>query len=146
MTRNSEERKRLMISKKKDENVIETIIGSDTVIEGKITLPTSLRVDGKVIGEIISSGDVYIGKDAYVEPSIKAKNIVIAGEVKGDIETTEKVQIEAKGKLSGNATSRGIVIDDGGVFNGNSNIIEPEETGNKKKNKQANKDKEAVSN
>lgn len=128
------ERKRQMISKKKDEKVIETIIGSDTVIEGKITLATSLRVDGKVMGEIVSNGDVYIGKDAYVEPSIKAKNIVIAGEVRGDVETTEKVQIEAKGKLTGSATSRGIIIEDGGIFNGNSVIVDGEEKG-KKRNK-----------
>jgi cytoskeletal protein CcmA (bactofilin family) len=127
-----------MLSKKKDEKVIETIIGSDTVIEGKITLPTSLRVDGKVKGEIVCNGDVYIGKDAYVEPSIKAKNIVIAGEVHGDVETTEKVQIEAKGKLTGSATSRGMVIEDGGIFNGNSIIVDADEKG-KKKHKQEEK-------
>ncbi|WP_010097968.1 bactofilin family protein [Ornithinibacillus scapharcae] len=121
------------MSKKKDEQVIQTIIGSETVIEGKITLPNSLRVDGKVIGEIDCSGDVYIGKDAYVEPSIKAKNVVIAGEVKGEVETIEKIQIEAKGKLNGNATSRGIVIEDGGLFSGNSVILEAEEKGKKKK-------------
>lgn len=121
------------MSKKKDEQVIQTIIGTETVIEGKITLPNSLRVDGKVIGEINCSGDVYIGKDAYVEPSIKAKNVVIAGEVKGEVETVEKIQIEAKGKLNGNATSRGIVIEDGGLFSGNSVILEVEEKGKKKK-------------
>lgn len=121
------------MSKKKEEQVIQTIIGSETVIEGKITLPNSLRVDGKVIGEIDCRGDVYIGKDAYVEPSIKAKNVVIAGEVKGEVETTEKIQIESKGKLNGNATSRGIIIEDGGLFNGNSVILETEEKGKKKK-------------
>ncbi|MEN2766834.1 bactofilin family protein [Ornithinibacillus xuwenensis] len=126
-----------MMSKKKDEKVIETIIGSETVIEGKVTLPTSLRVDGKIIGEIECQGDVYIGKDAYVEPSIKAKNIVIAGEVKGDIETSEKIQIESKGKLTGSATSRGIIIEDGGLFNGNSVIVENEKGSSKKKNKHA---------
>ncbi|WP_084710660.1 bactofilin family protein [Ornithinibacillus californiensis] len=121
------------MSKKKDEKVIQTIIGTETVIEGKITLPTSLRVDGRIIGEIECSGDVYIGKDAYVEPKIKAKNVVIAGEVNGDIETTEKIQIESKGKLTGSATSRGIIIDDGGIFNGNSVILDTDEKGKKKK-------------
>jgi cytoskeletal protein CcmA (bactofilin family) len=121
------------MSKKKEEKVIQTIIGSEAVIEGKITLPTSLRVDGKIIGEIECSGDVYIGKDAYVEPRIKAKNVIIAGEVKGDVETTEKIQIDAKGKLHGSATSRGMIIEDGGVFNGNSTILEVEEKGKKKK-------------
>lgn len=122
-----------ILNKKKMEKVIETIIGSETVIEGKITLPTSLRVDGKILGEIECSGDVYIGQNAYVEPSIKAKNIVIAGEVKGDIETSEKIHIEAKGKLTGTATSRGIIIEDGGIFNGNSVIVDSDEKGTSKK-------------
>ncbi|MFS0673670.1 bactofilin family protein [Ornithinibacillus sp. 179-J 7C1 HS] len=121
------------MNKKKNEKVIETIIGAETVIEGKITLPTSLRVDGKIIGEIECSGDVFIGQDAHVEPKIKAKNVVIAGEVKGEVETTEKIQIEAKGTLNGTATSRGIIIEDGGVFNGNSVILDAEEKGRKKK-------------
>lgn len=120
------------MKKKRHEKVIQTIIGKEAVIEGKISLSTSLRVDGKVIGEIDCLGDVYIGKDAYVEPLIKAKNVIIAGEVKGEVETTEKIQIEAKGKLNGNATSRGIIIDDGGIFNGNSIILEEGEKERKK--------------
>lgn len=122
-----------MMSKKKEEKIIQTIIGSEAIIEGKITLPTSLRVDGKIIGEIECNGDVYIGKDAYVEPSIKAKNVIIAGVVKGQVETTEKIQIDSNGKLDGSATSRGMIIEDGGVFNGNSVILEVEEKGKKKK-------------
>lgn len=125
-----------MITKKRDEKVIETIIGKETVIEGKITLPTSLRIDGKIIGEIESSGDVYIGKDAYVEPSVKAKNVIIAGQVKGDVHAAEKVHIEATGHLNGSTTARGIIIEDGGIFNGNSTVIEAEEKGGfKRKNK-----------
>ncbi|WAA09580.1 bactofilin family protein [Fervidibacillus albus] len=126
--------------KKKDEKNIETIIGKETVIEGKITLPTSLRIDGKIIGEIESSGDVYIGKGATVEPTVRAKNVFIAGEVKGDVQATEKVRIEATGKLTGTTSARGIIIEDGGIFNGNSSIIEAEETvGLKQKNKLVNK-------
>lgn len=115
-----------MISKKRNDSIIETIIGKETIIEGKITLPTSIRIDGKIIGEVESSGDVYIGNDAYVEPAIKAKNIIIAGEVKGDLYCSEKIHIESKGKLTGSVTAKGIIIEDGGVFNGTSTIFEEE--------------------
>ena len=107
---------------KKSERSIDTIISKDTVIEGKITLPTSLRVDGKIYGEIECGGIVYIGKGAYVEPVIRAKNIVIAGEVKGDVIASEKVRIEPSGKLIGSISSKGIVIEDGGTFNGTSMV------------------------
>jgi len=103
---------------------IETIIGKDTVIEGKLTLPTSLRIDGKVIGEIFCEGDVYIGKSASVEPFISARNIMIAGSVKGEIVASEKVKIEANGMITGNISSKGVIIDDGGVFIGSSSLTE----------------------
>lgn len=108
--------------KKRKQKKFETIIGKDTIIEGNIKLPTSLRVEGKVYGNIESDGNVIIGKNGYAEPSIDAKNLIIAGEVKGDFKTKEKIHIYSCGKVSGTITSKGIIIEDGGVFNGNSTI------------------------
>lgn len=113
-----------MMGKKKNGKSIDTIISKDTIIEGKISLPTSLRVDGKILGEIECEGIVYIGKGAYVEPLIRAENIVIAGEVKGDVIASEKVRIEPSGKLIGSISSKGIVIEDGGTFSGTSMIYD----------------------
>ncbi|WP_156291054.1 bactofilin family protein [Oceanobacillus salinisoli] len=110
--------------KERKDKIIDTIIGQGTVIEGKINHPSSLRIDGKVYGEVECTGDIYIGKDGYVEPMIKGKNIYIAGEVKGELFTTEKLHVQASGKLSGSATTKGMIIDDGGVFNGDSKVVE----------------------
>ncbi|MFD1039300.1 polymer-forming cytoskeletal protein [Virgibacillus byunsanensis] len=127
--------------KEKKEKMVETIIGPETVIEGKIKLPTSLRIDGKIYGEVECQGDIFIGKDGYVEPTIKAKNINIAGEVRGDLYTTEKVYVQPKGKLIGSATSKGIVIDDGGIFSGESTIVEDEKDVKSKKKDTKNNNK-----
>lgn len=114
-----------MFNKKRKHKVIETIIGKETIIEGKIKLPTSLRIDGKVYGEIECEGNVYIGKSGYTEPAIKAKNVIVAGEANGVIKATEKVQIHTKGKIAGDIHSQGLIIEDGGVFNGGSTILTP---------------------
>lgn len=124
------------MKKEKKEKIVDTIIGQGTIIEGKIKHPSSLRIDGKIYGEVDCAGDIFIGKDGYVEPTLKGKNIIIAGEVNGDIYTTEKVHVQASGKISGSATTNGIIIDDGGVFNGYSTINESDNktTSKKKKN------------
>lgn len=114
-----------MFSRKKKHKLIETIIGKDTIIEGKIKLPTSLRIDGKVYGAIESEGNVYIGKSGYTEPAIQAKNVIVAGEANGDIKTSEKIQIHASGKVTGKIDSNGLIIEEGGIFNGNSTIHTP---------------------
>jgi len=109
---------------KKKQTMIDTIVGPNTVIEGEVTHPTSIRIDGQIYGEVECNGDVYIGKEGYVETCIKAQNIIIAGEVNGDLQTTEKVHIQSSGKLSGTTTTKGMVIEDGGIFNGESTIVQ----------------------
>lgn len=108
--------------RKKQEQTVDTIISKGTTIEGKVIHETSLRIDGKVLGEIKCQGDVHIGTSGYVENKIDANNIVISGEVEGDLYATDKVHIQDTGKLTGSVQTAGIVIDEGGVFNGKSTI------------------------
>lgn len=112
--------------KEKKQKIVDTIISEGTVIEGNITHKTSLRIDGKVHGEITCEGDVYIGKTGYIDSIIRAKNIVVSGEVNGDIHAFERAHIQSTGKLTGSVTTKGIMIDEGGILNGKS-IIETEE-------------------
>ena len=121
--------------KNRKQKKFETIIGKDTIIEGKIKLPTSLRIEGKVYGEIESEGNVIIGKSGYAEPAIQAKNLIVAGKAKGDFQTKEKIHIYPRGEISGSVTAAGIVIEDGGVFNGTSSIYAPEADKKKTKKK-----------
>lgn len=118
-----------MFSKKdsKKQDTIDTIISSMTVIEGKVTHPKSLRIDGKLIGEVHCEGDVYIGKEGLAELLIKANNLIVSGEANGDIFVKGKVHIKSTGKLNGSITSKGIIIDEGGVFTGNSKISNNED-------------------
>lgn len=108
---------------KKSEKTVDTIIGIGTVIEGNITHPKSLRIDGEVIGEITCQGDVFVGKNGIAAPVIHAKNLIIAGVVNAEVHTSGKIHLLKSGKLSGTVTSAGIIIDDGGTFNGQSMIV-----------------------
>ncbi|WP_090792137.1 bactofilin family protein [Pelagirhabdus alkalitolerans] len=111
-----------MLKEKKQEKSIETVIGKEAVIEGDLTLSTSVRIDGKITGNIHSKGDVYIGKSGVCGPKITAKRVIVSGEVSGDITSSNHVYIKTKGKVSGTVISKGIVIEEGGIFNGHSRI------------------------
>lgn len=101
---------------------IDTIIGAETVVEGKITLHSSVRIDGKVYGEVECDGDVTIGESGYVETYIKARNIIIAGTVEGTVKATEKLHVFGTGKLNGSAIMSNLIIEDGGHFTGQSSM------------------------
>lgn|SRR5690554_5272167 len=109
-------------SKEKQLQQVDTVISTGTVIEGKIVHETSLRIDGKIYGEIKCEGDVYIGTSGFAEEKISAKNIFISGEVKGELIATNKIHIKQTGKVSGDVQCDGLTIDEGGIFNGNSTI------------------------
>lgn len=128
--------------KSKKLETVDTIIGKDTIVEGDLKLATSLRVDGKIFGTIACEGDLIIGKTGHVEHSIRARNVHIAGIVTGELVAEEKVQILPGGSFSGNAVMKGLVIEDGGSFEGQSQMNHDKENYNEKNGaKQEDKDK-----
>ncbi|MCD8509595.1 MAG: polymer-forming cytoskeletal protein [Bacillus sp. (in: Bacteria)] len=111
-----------MFSKQNEKKLSEvaTIIGAETTIEGSISISSSIRIDGKVQGKVECSGDVTIGKDGHVEKHITARNLFIAGTVKGSVNVEEKVHIFETGVLEGKVQMKTLVIDENGQFRGES--------------------------
>ena len=71
---------------------VETIIGKGSKIDGKIYITGSLRVEGRVEGEVKAGGDVFVGEEGLIVASVQARNIIIAGEVQGNVDALEKLE------------------------------------------------------
>ncbi|MFW6389772.1 MAG: bactofilin family protein [Halanaerobiales bacterium] len=99
---------------------VETILGAGTVIEGDISTKGSLRIEGKVKGNIKAEGDLYIGENGKIEKEIKARNVIIAGSVNGNIIAAKKIELLPAGKLKGDIQTKVLKIEEGAVFNGSS--------------------------
>jgi len=111
----------------------DTLLGENTVIEGKIRSQASMRIEGKVIGEVHCDGDVTVGEKAYVESNIQARNVTIAGKVKGDVHASGKLAITATGQLIGNVSAASLTIEEGAVFSGTSMMAIAEDAQARKK-------------
>jgi cytoskeletal protein CcmA (bactofilin family) len=111
-----------MKKKKKRLQQLDTVIGAETVLQGNITVETSLRIDGKVLGEVVCEGDVTIGEGGFVESSVTARNIIIAGSLRGMAKASEKLHILPTGNFSGTTMLNSIVIEEGGIFEGESKM------------------------
>jgi cytoskeletal protein CcmA (bactofilin family) len=96
-----------------------SVISSSTVIRGNIQGDTSLRVDGRVRGDISVTGDVLIGPNAQVAGNITGATISISGAVEGDISGSAAVLIEKTGRVVGNLVANRIGIADGALVRGN---------------------------
>jgi NDP-sugar pyrophosphorylase family protein len=72
-----------------------TIIGKGTILNGNMKVQNSVRVDGKIIGNIRATDTVVIGKEGVIEGSIHSKDLLLAGSIKGNIVATGKVFLES---------------------------------------------------
>ena len=98
-------------------------IGSSMYIKGEIRLREELLVDGEVEGQLESESLLTVGPNGKVRANIKAREVVIFGSVRGDVEVTEKIAIRGQGSLIGNIKTYGISIDDGAYFKGSVDIL-----------------------
>ncbi len=108
---------------KKDENFsgsgdLNTLIGKGSVLEGKLNVNSSVRVDGKIKGNVKTGDSLIIGKQGEIEGEIVAKNAVIGGKVTGKINASGKVVLEANAIFKGEMKAARLIIDDGAFFDG----------------------------
>jgi len=101
-----------------------TAIGSAISIIGDIYSEEDLYIDGEVRGTLeIKDSRVTIGPNAKAESNIKAREVIILGQVQGDIDAAQKITIRKAGSLVGNIKTTGIVIDDDAYFKGSIDIV-----------------------
>jgi cytoskeletal protein CcmA (bactofilin family) len=103
-----------------DNNGEVTIIGAGARLEGNVVSAGSLRIDGQIKGQINADGDVTLSPQSQVEADIRAQNVSVAGRFKGNIVVKGKAHLARGGRIDGNITSKTLVVEEGGVFHGQS--------------------------
>ena len=96
---------------------IETTIGPNTHVKGDIQGDGGLRVDGVIEGNIETTGNLVISESAKVLAEVKAKNVSIAGAVRGNIEAN-RVEILDTGRVWGDLTIKSLLINEGAYLRG----------------------------
>ncbi len=104
------------------DGLMNTIIGKDTVFNGTLDVKGALRVDGTVKGKVICSDCVTIGATGIVEAEIEGNTAIIAGRMVGNINTTEKIELQAKCEMEGDLKTKSLIIEQGAVFCGACNM------------------------
>jgi cytoskeletal protein CcmA (bactofilin family) len=97
---------------------INVFLGKNSVFEGKMTFEGIFRLEGKVEGDIFHSGTLIMGETAVVKGKVEVNTLILDGLVEGEVNTKERVEIHSKGKLYGTIFTPILVIQDGGVFEG----------------------------
>jgi len=86
--------------------------------EGTLEFSGTLRIEAQVKGNILSDQTLVLGEGARVEGQIEGNHVIISGHFDGVIFAKGRVEIQAKGVVSGEVHAPCLVIEPGGIFDG----------------------------
>jgi len=112
-------------SKKKfrfNSEVVNTIIGEESEFKGSIQTLGSVRIEGKMEGDVHSQGEVFVGEKSKVKANVFGKRVVIAGEVTGNIEALNGLKICSTGRVYGDITGDRLIVEEGAIYKGKVNM------------------------
>ena len=102
-----------------------SVISEECYFQGTLDLQGSVRVDGKLEGNVDNAKYVTISKKGYMKGNISAKGAVIIGTLEGDI-CADSVEILSTAKINGNVRSKKILIEGGAQVNASIKVVSKE--------------------
>jgi len=106
----------------KIDNRIDTLVGSDTRIEGDLHFGGGLRVDGAIRGNIAeqngSPSTLIISEHGRVEGAVTAAKIVLNGRVTGTVKSSHFVELQTKARITGDLYYKSLEMHTGAVIEG----------------------------
>lgn len=97
---------------------ITTIIGRGAKCGGDFSSKGSARIDGSIDGDVTVEGTLIVGASGHIDGNIKARSVMVGGEIIGDIHASDKVELTATARVIGNISTSLIVIDEKAIFQG----------------------------
>ena len=100
----------------------DTIIGSNTHFEGAFASSGNVRMDGQFSGSLEISGNILVGEAADIRADINARNVSIAGTVRGNV-TGNKVQLLRTGRIWGDISASALTTEEGAFIDGKITMV-----------------------
>lgn len=100
----------------------ETVLGASATLKGDLKSQGNVRLDGTFEGTLEIDGNVLVGETAKITADIHAKNVSIAGAVRGDV-SGKKVEILRTGRVWGDITATAISTEEGCFIEGKITMI-----------------------
>lgn len=96
----------------------ESVIAADLSIEGKINGAGHIRIAGRFKGDVTVDGDLTVEVGAKVNGSVRARKVVIAGELEGNVESAQRVELLDGGTVVGDVKAGVVTIAAGSRMRG----------------------------
>lgn len=100
------------------------LIDQGTELKGDLTFKGSFRIEGSFKGTINSDSILIIGERGKVEADVKVGQVVINGEIRGNIQASERVEVHSKGRVFGTIQAPKLIVEEGAYLEANCQTTE----------------------
>jgi cytoskeletal protein CcmA (bactofilin family) len=100
----------------------ETVLGANSTFEGSFHTNANVRIDGAFTGTLEINGNLLVGETANIKADVNARNISIAGAVRGNV-TGKKVQLLRTGRVWGDIRATALTTEEGAFIDGKITMI-----------------------
>jgi len=97
-------------------------LGPDAEVSGRMSFVSATRIEGKLKGEVRASDLLVVGPQAVVHATVRARTLIVLGEVRGEVLDAARVEVCAGGQLFGDVETQSLVIQEGATFEGRSRM------------------------
>lgn len=97
---------------------VSAFVGEGVEFKGIINYQGTIRIDGKLEGEIHTDGILIVGEGALIEAKVEAGTVICRGRIVGEIRAREKIQVMAPGILNGSVKTPSLSMEEGVLFTG----------------------------
>ena len=97
---------------------ITAFLGKGTEFKGVLSFEGTIRVDGRIEGEVLSKDTLIAGDEAHLQGEISVGTIISSGKIVGNVNASVKVHILAPGVIEGNIRTPKLIIEEGVTFDG----------------------------
>jgi cytoskeletal protein CcmA (bactofilin family) len=102
---------------------IATILAAGTEFEGLLSFRGAARIDGKFSGDVVAEGCLVIGEGARVRARIEVDELIVGGELEGEIHARKRVELLKTARVVGSLHSPSLAMAEGGILEGSCKAI-----------------------
>jgi cytoskeletal protein CcmA (bactofilin family) len=101
------------------------VLSSDVEIKGTVKFQHDLIVDGKIEGDIQSTGNLTIGENARIKAEVKTGSVIVYGKIHGNLTAVDRVELKSSAEVVGDIKAKILMIEAGAIFVGKSTVGTP---------------------
>jgi len=100
----------------------QSVISEEVEITGTVKSAGSIRIDGKLDGDLNCSGDATIGESATLKGNVHVNSVVIAGTLNGNVSAKDRIEMKSTARVNGDIKAKRLAVEDGVTFVGKSEV------------------------